>query len=557
MQAGAAGKRFSDSKQGAAAIGMVLLLALFQLATARLGIDYGSHWDEHFLQGILADSVKELDAWPRRYFYGSLYAGTGYLALAPEWIGALPRLVGAAREVGQYQGRLEPTQEIREIQGALLERIYDPAFLIRTRTLFALAATLGIVALFLAGRRLGRSPWSGVLAAAVLALSWEFNTHARHIAVDGILVALVATFLALLARFLGAAPVERNPDRWLYLAAAVCGLATGAKFHGLLLLVPLVGVVLARGDRAHPGRAAKQIAACLGVAGAVMVAVNPGLVFDTVQVANDWGYTARDYWRESDPLGDPYKSLGTLHHLREATVYVITAVLSPRPALSVALFGVAALGFVASWDRDWKTTLAVGAFVPVYLLVMSRAGLIIVRNYLPVLPVLAIFVMWGLEALLLGGRRRRWLAFGLCGLWAVSNGTHIVSTALTVHRPHDAERLVREVREYIGQRPDERFVVSRGIASVARRAGAPLRDLPNVRGIASSGGPFDYLVYLPSEYSGQLPGVSRVGYFRAVFGSREVNYDYYPNWVGHGLDRRVYLLDERKARDLLAALLAR
>ena len=322
-------------------------------------------------------------------------------------------------------------------------------------------------------------------------------------------------------------------------------------------MVPLVGVVLARGDRAHPARAAKQVAACLGVAGAVMLAVNPGLIFDTVQVANDWGYTARDYWRESDPLGDPYKSLGTLHHLREATVYVITAVLSPWPALGVALFGVAALGFVASWDRDWKTTLAVGAFVPVYLLVMSRAGLIIVRNYLPVLPVLAIFVMWGLEALLLGGRRRRWLALGLCGLWAVSNGTHIVSTALTVRRPHDAERLVREVREYIGQRPDERFVVSRGLASLALRAGAPFRDLPNVRGIASTGGPFDYLVYLPSEYGGQLPGVSRVGYFRAVFGSREVNYDYYPDWVGHGLDRRVYVLDEGKAQRLLAALLAR
>ncbi len=528
-----------------------LLLMLFQGTTARLGIDYGSHWDEHFLQSILAESVTELDAWPRKYFYGSLYAGMGYLALAPDWIGALPQLIENARTAGQYHGRLEPNAEMQKIQQTLRERIYEPAFLIRARSLFALAASLGVLALFLAGSRLGSRPGSGVAAAAVLALSWEFNTHSRHIAIDATLVALVAGFLALLARFLAPSPRDQAPRRSLYLAAALCGLATGAKFHAVLLLVPLIGAIFARADRAHLGRALKQAALCSGIAVIAVLAVNPGLLLDTVQVANDWGYTTRDYWRDSNPMYDTYKSVEPLQHLREASLYVITAALSPRPWLGLMLSGVAVLGFVSSWKRDWRATLAIGAFVPLYLLVVSRSGLIIARNYLPVLPVVAIFVMWGIEALLRGGGGIRALALGLCVLWTGINATHIVSAALTVGRPHDPSSLVREVRDYVQQHAEESFVVSPRLTSLALAERIPFRELPNARSDAAV--PFDHFVYLASEYAGRVPGAPRLGYYQEVFGSREVNYDYYPDWVGRGLEQRAYVIDGDMARRLLEA----
>jgi hypothetical protein len=471
----------------------------------------------------------------------------GYLALAPEWLAALPRLIRAANEVAQYGGRVEPTDEMRRIQEGLRERIGDPAFLIRARTLFAAATAFGVVALFLAGARLGASPWSGVVAAAVVALSWEVDTHARHIAIDGILVALVAAFLALLARYLRPAPDARPSERWLYGAAAVAGIATGAKFHALLLLVPLVGVVLARAERRRvPGLLAAALAAAL--------VMNPGLLFDTVQVANDWGYTAIDYWRDTRPVSDPYKSLGSLHHLREASAWMVGAALSPRPWLGLALFGVAALGAVASFRRDWKVTLALGAFLPIYLLVMSRSGLVIVRNYLPVLPVLALFVMWGFEALWQPGSRRRWLAVALCLVWVPVNCWHMLWTARTVTRPYDAETLVREIRDHIRAHPDRHFLVSRGLQKQADSLGASFSDLGNVVEVFRPTARFDAFVYQPSEYKGQLPGAPRLGYFREVFGSREVNYDYYPNWIGHGLDRRAYVIDDDLARPLMEAL---
>jgi hypothetical protein len=529
-----------------------LLLAAFQLATVRLGADYGSHWDEHFLQTLLADGVTELSAWPRKYFYGSLYPAAGYVALAPDWIRSLPRLLPAARRVGQYAGRLEPDEEIRAIQAALHERIQSADFLIRARMVFASFATLGVLATFAAGWRLGRGPWSGVLAAAALALSWEFNAHARHIAVDAMLVALVAVFLALLAHYLAPKPAERR-ERWLIGAAAVSGFATGTKFHALLLLVPLLGAILAREGRAQPGGAARRAALCLGIAGAVTLAVNPGLLFDTVQVANDWGYTAKDYFRPSRPLYDPYRSPDVLFHLREATLYVVAGLLSPFPLLAVVLFVVAVFGFVRRAERDAGGTLALALFVPAYVLALAGSGLVIVRNYLPVLPLLALGVMWELEALLSGDRWRRALALLLCTVWAGANGAAIVSSALSVRVAWDDAALARAVHAYVGAHPDERFLVSRRLAAAATGAGVPLLQLPNARGIRS-GGEFDVLLYLPAEYDGQLPGATRVGYFRTVFGSREVDYDYYPDWIGRGLDRRAYALDASKARPLLEAL---
>jgi hypothetical protein len=362
----------------------------------------------------------------------------------------------------------------------------------------------------------------------------------------------VAVFLALLARFLAPKPSEK-PERWLFAAAALSGFATATKFHALLLLVPLLGAVVARRDRAHPRRTARQAALCLGIAAVVTLAVNPGLIFDTVQVATDWGYTAKDYFRSSLPLYDPYRSPGGLFHLREATLYVVAVELSPYPWLAVPLFGVALFGVAARAERDRPATLALALFVPVYLLALSRSGLVIVRNYLPVLPVLALFLMWGLEALFAGSRARRALALLVCTVWAAANGAYIATSALSVRRAWDDAELAREVHAYIEAHPDERFLVSRRLAEAAAGAGVPLLPLPNARSILK-GGEFDCLVYTPAEYPGQLPGAMRVGYFRAVFGSREVDYDYYPNWIGRGLERRAYALDASKARPLLEAL---
>lgn len=544
------GRRIASSGLPATAL---LLLVIFHLWTVLLGIDYGKYWDDHFLPGILADSVTELNAWPRKYFYGTLYSGIGYLALAPEWFEALPRLTAAAHEVGEYAGRLEPTEEIRQTQAALREVISEPAFLIRTRTLFALAGTLAIPFLFLAGKRLGRNAWSGVLAAAVLALSWEFNTQSRHIAIDAALVGLVALFLALLARAIEPRPGDRNPDRWLYFAAIECGFATGAKFHAALLLVPLISVIFARAGRTRVLHAAAQAASCVALTGLVVLVMNPGLLFDTVQVANDWGYTARDYWRDTDPLSDPYKSAGGLAHLREASLYVMTAALSPQHWLGLGLFGVALLGCWTTWRRNWKVALPLAGFVPVYLFVMSRSGLVLARNYLPVLPVLAILVMWGFEALWLRGRRMRAIVLAAFAVWAVVNGVHMVSTALSVHRPYDAVLLIREARDYIARHPDERFLVSRGLNAMAEKVGTPLGDLANARGAATADG-FDYFIYLAGDYRGQVPGELKLSYFHDVIGSREVNYDYYPNWIGRGLDRRAYVLAHDKAWRLIQAL---
>jgi hypothetical protein len=291
---------------------------------------------------------------------------------------------------------------------------------------------------------------------------------------------------------------------------------------------------------------------CAGIAVAATLAVNPGLLVDTVQVANDWGYAAKDYFRsDARPLWDAYRSAGRLYHLREATLYVVAVLLSPWPWLAVALSIVAVLGVAGSAERNGAAALAVASIVPVFVIALSGSGLVIVRNYLPVLPALALCVMWGLEDLLAADRARRAIALALCAAAVTLNATVLVTTAWSVRRPWDDARLARAVKAYVEARPDERFQVSRRVAELAAKAELPLLGMANVRPLGA-GGEFDCMLYTPAEYGGQLPGATRLGYFRAVFGSREVDYDYYPDWIGHGLDRRVYALDASKAARKLA-----
>jgi hypothetical protein len=51
-----------------------------------------------------------------------------------------------------------------------------------------------------------------------------------------------------------------------------------------------------------------------------------------------------------------------------------------------------------------------------------------------------------------------------------------------------------------------------------------------------------------------VPGALRLGYFQAVIGSREVNFDFNPDWIGRGRELRAYVIDAEKAEALLGAL---
>ena len=383
------------------------LLFTFHVGTALIGADYGTHWDEHFMQELLEESVNDLSAWPSKYFYGSFYSTLGYVGGMPEWLDALPELTSEAFKVGQYSGRISPTPEIKEIQRGLIATIKSNDFLVRLRYLFILVASAGLLFQFLAGRNIGSSPLSGLFSAAVIALSWEINTHSRHVAIDSTLIMMTALFFAVLTSYTKGASDKR--PTLLYLSAFIAGLATGTKFTALALLIPVIVVVFLQWGKVGSIETAKRLAISLAPSLASLLIVNPGLILDTVNVANDWGYTSRDYTRQTSALLDSYRTSGRFDHLARAFGYLTTSALSPNLYIALIIDLFALIGCYITYKKDRSFAISAAVFFVAYLLIITSSGLAIVRNYLPLVVPLALFSGAGSAgpppAL---GRNKRW-----------------------------------------------------------------------------------------------------------------------------------------------------
>jgi hypothetical protein len=470
--------------------------------------------------------------------------------LAPDWFAALPELIAEARQAGTRWNRLVPTPRIREIQKSLTDTIDSRAFLERCRRLFAVVGSAGIVFLFLAGNRLGRTGWGGVLAASVLALSWEINTHARHIAIDSTLVALVCLLLLFMVSHSQETP--RNSRRWLYFSALVVGMATSTKFTAIVLLFPVLLLSVSESGRHNAWHLTREAITLTGIALAATLAINPGLLFDTVQVAADWGWATHDYQRSTIPGMDPYRIEGRWHHLWQATTYLGTSALSPWRGIAFILDAVGVIGLISSMRRNRWLTISLASVGIVYLATVVQGGLMIPRNYLPVLPVWALFIMVGAERLCQSRNAMR-IAFVFAIAWFGGNAQHMIATAATVvDKPSIAETMA-EVRQYISEQPDFRFLAGESVLHLADRFGSPLRQHANIVERKDAGDDdYDRWIYTLRDFQGMAPEFRKHGYFMKVFGPQEVNYDYYPDWIGTNRNTRIFVVDRARASASMA-----
>jgi hypothetical protein len=525
-------------------------LLTLHLTTTLAGVDYGKHWDEKHMQILLTNSVETLQGWPRKYFYGSVYLGLGQLALAPDWFAKLPELIGEARSAGSRARRLTQTPRIRKIQKSLIATIDSPSFLVRCRKVFAVVASASIVFLFFAGNRLSRTGWGGVLAASVLALSWEVNTHARHIAIDSTLVALVCLLLLFMIRHSQQATQESR--RWLYACALVVGLATGTKFTAIVLLCPVLLLSASRlGDR-NAWRITREAVTLTWVTLATTLAMNPGLLFDTAQVAADWGWAAHDYQRSTVPGLDPYRVEGSWRHFWQATTYLGTSALSPWRGIAFVLDACGVVGLVISMRRNRWLTISLASVGVIYLATVVQGGLMIPRNYLPVLPVWALFIMLGAESLTRSRKVARVaLVFG--AVWVGINAQHMIATAATVYdKPTFVETMV-ELKEYVSERPHLRFLAESSVLQLADQTGNSLRQQSNIiERKAAVDADYDHWIYTLRDFRGMAPEFRKHGYFTKVFGPQEVNYDYYPDWIGTNRMTRIFILERERASASMA-----
>jgi hypothetical protein len=255
----------------------------------------------------------------------------------------------------------------------LMSYVADPTRMaLAGRTIHLIADLATIVAVGRAGERL--KPGTGLIAALVVAGSTSLIRTSRLIYTDTVLAALAAWCIE---RVIDYAQRGGAGRRWS--AAVLAGLAAGAKYPGVVLLVPLA-VEIVRRERAHSVR---LVLACIGIAATVFLITTPFAIFDAGTFLRDVGFVGRmataGHLGDYDRPGFGYQSGNLLANLGIAGIAALAAAL-----LAIVL-------------RRGNA----GAVVPVALAFLLFAAPIAIakieveRYVVPLIPFAALLAAWG------------------------------------------------------------------------------------------------------------------------------------------------------------------
>lgn len=525
-------------------------LTLFFIGTARTGANYGQYWDEYYVGEILARNVQSLSLFPTSHYYGGLYALPARLAIAPETWEVFQASSAEARSlVGEenlldFEDRLVRTTSGRE---RLLDLIGSPGFFLRTRYVAIFFTALVIPLVFWLTCVLTGSWTAGTASATFMALSWELNTHSRLIAVDTLFMLFSPLVIAVLCR--NYLRTRRIGHGELAAAAFCAGLAGGTKYTAVLLIIPVLAAACLLTPTAGQGwvRRLLTFVTLLAIALGGFLWINPGILLDPVRFQHDVAYGLWDYTRPRQDY--PYEFDSRAERLWIMARYLFGTVPSPW-APAGGLLGIVSLtGLVLFARREPRLALVVLLFPVFYLVGMSNSRLQIVRNLLVLVPFVGLGFGVALTSVHTCLRNHapgiRWAVPALGILVAGWNGYWMWHTAGTVHNRGLWSDYVREAVAHARAHPATTFRVSPLLMNDIRRL-----DAANLPGnLVTAPSPADKLLLYYSEENPGLWRANQPGLYK-VFGTLEINFDYYPTWDGINPSRRLFLLDLAKARSL-------
>jgi hypothetical protein len=500
----------------------VLLLTVFFVAVGLRGVDYGDqHWDEPSNVKQLAWALQERVPFPRWYYYPS-----GLMMVLA--VAALPEVV---------------THGLDGAPAALMELPYR----LRARGLLILLTALAIPLTFVLARRARCSPYAALFAAALVATSFQLQTHARFIAPNGILVPAAVLCSILLAA---------RDKRGLLLAALIGGVAAGVKYSAGIVAVPLVVAALQLGGSARERAWRVVVTGTASLLG--FLVTTPGALFEP-------GFLARGLEFQRVVYGDGWVGYTVDGPFAMATAmagYGAFALLSPFALVACALACLAVVGATRIVrDRAMWTAMGTAWLFPVLYAAMFLGQHVFAdRNFLPLLPFGAVLAALGAEQMVrMLAARTRWAAWGvgaLVGAAVVVNAAHSVYAANTIP-DRSSDRFVRELSAFVTSHRDEEFLASPGVraalAGVARpqgtRAAGPLAH-ENL--VAAPTARTKRVLAYPGELLREWMWPCTDPFLvERVFGPLEVEWRYAPTWRGVP---RVVMLDIDKARAIGASL---
>jgi len=519
-------------------------LLAFSIVCGAIGVNFGDHPDEHYQIGGVQECIDGLVLAPRRYIYGNVYFLLGnavVLADNPRFVPDFLREM-RAREDGAIV-ELDQYNSVKRFQFLARQFLHSPRYLTEMRMVFFCLSALTAVWIYLAIRKVrpGR-PLAALAGAAFVLLSWELHYHGRFIAVD----ALMAQFAALELYLLATAWSTRVYRSFIlsYVAAAVvAGLAFASKATGLLLFVPVV--ILPFLWRPPPGqrRRALPLAVLAGLVFlATVVVLQPGTLYDFPKYATT---LRREAWEYSLKQFQPHSTVSVGDRTSRFLQWQWLAVPSPYRLGAVFLSAITLVGVVRLVRDRFRLAVLCGSLVVLMVVTMAIHELMIVRQFLLLIPLQALAFGVGVAALQFHLARHPRLRRGLLlavGLVFALNAGWLYRTARTIPGGDMTGTLDKLTADLLA-RPRRIRLSSLVYSAIAGRLTGYRCQAGDTAGEPERDAPFAIRVDERIWHANELGLTAR------TYGAQWVNFDWYTPWISNPSSPPIYVLPLEHARN--------
>jgi hypothetical protein len=515
------GSNWWNRSQKVVCILLVLGVWGFGLAEGFLGLDFGKHWDEINHLVAVKYSIENKILLPNFYDYPSI----------PYWLnltGVIPDAI-KAWNMGLRNGD--------EIQSFLLVALFSNQHLLFVRGVFLVLSSLGIFWVFLATRVSGTGWGSSAVAALAYGLSWEVAYHSRWIAPDAVL----AQFAALLLWALLVAIKFKNCN-WIRFGAIAAGLATGTKYPGGLTFLPVLVVAfwLGRGEKGFQ----MGIRRTLEVGGIFLLTyllTTPGTLLQPLSFFSDVTRDIRHYASGHQN----YSTIPGYVAMGQVVFYLFTNAFSHSVPFAALLFILAIIGVGASLRQDTKQASFIWIFPAVYFMYFTSQRVLIIRNYLILLPFLSLALAWGARWVVQKIHFSLWrvLILGLIVSALVWNVGWLTFAAQSI-RERGTTEFFREAVLYIDTHKNQKIWVSTMVLNDIAGLG-PAHGFSNT--VSAPDDADLWMFYMNEDPNRKLWPANNPYLVEDIMGTWEVNFNYYPSWPG---DDRIVVMKRETAKQI-------
>jgi hypothetical protein len=513
---------------------VLVALLVFVAVLGAISVDFGNHWDESQMLGQVQNSFGTGLLLSRKYNYPSLCYDLYLVAAVPHVAPYIVDEIANGRHL-----------HLRDIAKPLSHK----SFLLHIRLIFFLLSVSSAIAVYRLVGKISGNRWSALFGAAVLLGSWELIYHARW----GVSDCLVASFCCWSIYFqlmLMKTQDQPHQRRYFLLASVFAGLSAAAKYPGGIVVLPLVlAIIFAAKHSPSSSIPYRQIGISLLIIVAVFIAITPGCILEPWNFAADVFEQIRIY--NTNFHGQSLAVESDKSHLYSMLEYIGVVSLSRNPWASCAIASVAVLGAAALvyQQRRLGIWLAIGPIV--YIAYMSRQNLMVVRNYMILIPFVAVFSALGLGWLWAHAKQSivfRFLLVGAAFVVVAFNFGTVAFSAWSIYSPKKGDG-GEQLEAYIAENPETAFYLSKQCRNILGEK--RISKYPN---IATETGHADRYVFCTYEVIDiDIWTLMRNvrGRYHAIFGEvDDVNWDYYPVWCGGHLQ----ILDVSAADSRLAKL---